>query len=214
MGIQERKKRDFASRRQRIISTAKNLLTQNGFNQVTLDDIAAEIEFSKGTIYNHFGSKEELYAHVLLEMLDHLLERLQAAADSASTAIEGIKYCLEAYLQFYSQHREYFHLLFFFDLFSDRYRLPEELLYEIRNRKLRCLFMLQRFIRQGIGRREIKEDLPPRRVAMILWGMGNGIINLVESGQMPKKNLTDFFYIGFDIAIEGLKYKNNPSCRI
>ena len=62
MGTRERKEREFETRRRLILDKAMDLFQKNSFAGVTLDDIASAIEFSKGTIYNHFGSKEEIYA--------------------------------------------------------------------------------------------------------------------------------------------------------
>ena len=44
-----------------LISTAKRLFSENGFERTTIDSIAEESGVTKMTIYNHFKSKEELF---------------------------------------------------------------------------------------------------------------------------------------------------------
>ena len=120
MGTRERKERDFESRRRLILATAKDLFVRNGFSGVTLDDIASGIEFSKGTIYNHFGSKEEIYATILLEHLDALLAELREATGTGRDMAGRVWNSMKAYVRFYREHREHFKLLFFIDLVSER----------------------------------------------------------------------------------------------
>jgi len=56
--LRERKK---ASTRQGISDAATQLFEEHGFEQVTLAEIAAAAEVAPKTIWNYFGSKEELF---------------------------------------------------------------------------------------------------------------------------------------------------------
>ena len=53
-----RKKADETHRR--ILQAALDCFTRHGYHATTMDDIAAESGTSKGTLYWHFGSKENL----------------------------------------------------------------------------------------------------------------------------------------------------------
>jgi AcrR family transcriptional regulator len=60
MSIQTRKKRELSEREELFLQVARRLLLERGFHGLTMDRIAEETEYSKGTIYLHFGCKEEL----------------------------------------------------------------------------------------------------------------------------------------------------------
>lgn len=60
MGIEERKKREFAERETKIIAAADRLLAKGGYLSLNLDELARGLEYSKGTLYQHFSSKEDL----------------------------------------------------------------------------------------------------------------------------------------------------------
>ncbi len=60
MGIEERKKREFAEREARMIAAADGLLAKGGYLGLNLDELARGLEYSKGTLYQHFSSKEDL----------------------------------------------------------------------------------------------------------------------------------------------------------
>jgi AcrR family transcriptional regulator len=56
-------------RESEIIATAAALLSSKGYAGMTLDDVANEVGISKPTLYQHFSSKEELGARILLDAL-------------------------------------------------------------------------------------------------------------------------------------------------
>jgi AcrR family transcriptional regulator len=207
MGTRERKEREFETRRRLILATATELFQKDGFAGVTLDDIASVIEFSKGTIYNHFGSKEEIYASILVEHLNILLSCLKEAAKTGRNTLERLRNSMKAYVRFYREHKEYFKLLFFIDLVSDHYRVPDKLLKEIRTLKIACLLELQNVVREGVRSGELEGGRPDAQVSMVMWGMINGIIQLVESRQFKEEDLDRLIGLGFEIVLGGLKRK-------
>lgn len=207
MGTRERKEREFETRRRLILDKAMDLFRKNGFAGVTLDDIASAIEFSKGTIYNHFGSKEEIYASILVEHLNILLSCLKEAARTGRDTHERLRNSMKAYVRFYREHREYFKLLFFIDLVSDHFRIPDALLKEIRTLKIACLLELQNVVKEGVRSGELEGGRPAAQVSMVMWGMINGIIQLVESRQFKEEDLDRLIGLGFEIVLGGLKRK-------
>lgn len=54
-------------KRRAIVEAALRVFAQVGYAQASLDVIAAEAGVSKPTIYNHLGSKENLFRHVMTE---------------------------------------------------------------------------------------------------------------------------------------------------
>ncbi|MFI7444633.1 TetR/AcrR family transcriptional regulator [Nonomuraea indica] len=56
-GLRERKKRQT---RQRISDVAIGLFVEHGFDNVTINEVAAAAEVSVNTVYNYFSAKEDL----------------------------------------------------------------------------------------------------------------------------------------------------------
>jgi AcrR family transcriptional regulator len=52
-------------RRQTILAAALSCFTRKGYDGTTMDDIAAELPFSKGLLYYYFKSKRELFLALL-----------------------------------------------------------------------------------------------------------------------------------------------------
>ncbi len=49
-----------AQTRARLLAAAARVYARRGFDGATLDEVAAEAGFTKGAVYSHFGSKENL----------------------------------------------------------------------------------------------------------------------------------------------------------
>lgn len=78
-GLRERKK---ALRRRAISDVATHLFVEHGFDEVTLADVAEAAQVSIKTIFNHFGSKEDLF-------LDREGELHQAVIDAVAERPAG-----------------------------------------------------------------------------------------------------------------------------
>lgn len=73
-GLRERKK---AATRQAISDTATRLFVRHGFEAVTVAQIAAAADVSVKTVFNYFGSKEELFFDREDEIRELLVTRLR-----------------------------------------------------------------------------------------------------------------------------------------
>ena len=56
-----------AETRDRILRAARDLFNRRGFADVSIDQIMAAADLTRGGFYNHFGSKEELFLHTVMD---------------------------------------------------------------------------------------------------------------------------------------------------
>ncbi len=56
--------------RDRIVEQARILFNREGFAEVSIDQIMAEVGLTRGGFYNHFRNKDELYAEAVASFLD------------------------------------------------------------------------------------------------------------------------------------------------
>lgn len=79
-----RKERERQFKRNEIVSAARIVFARRGFANATLDEIAEMAEFGKGTLYNYFSSKEELFETVLADGLDEIMEIATETCDGVN----------------------------------------------------------------------------------------------------------------------------------
>jgi len=86
-------------KRQAIIQAAINEFRDNGFEITSMDKIAATAGVSKRTVYNHFPSKEELFAEILNQLWIRVTEEQETAYRPDLPLREQLRGLLMAKLQ-------------------------------------------------------------------------------------------------------------------
>ncbi|QMV42757.1 TetR/AcrR family transcriptional regulator [Cohnella cholangitidis] len=62
---------DGEETKKRITNKAKHLFIQKGYGAVTMNEVCEEAGVSKGSLYHHFPSKDELFLFVIEEDSEH-----------------------------------------------------------------------------------------------------------------------------------------------
>jgi AcrR family transcriptional regulator len=92
-GLRERKK---ARTRRHIADTAARLFAEHGYEQVAVSDVAREAEVAEQTVYNHFGTKEQLVADRDEQIRDRLLELIRTRSPGVTPAAAVREYILKS----------------------------------------------------------------------------------------------------------------------
>lgn len=77
---ESRKQREIRLREARILAVARDQILEGGYLGLNMDRIAAQIEYSKGTIYQHFRNKEEILLALVNDALDTRQRMFRTAA--------------------------------------------------------------------------------------------------------------------------------------
>jgi TetR/AcrR family transcriptional regulator of autoinduction and epiphytic fitness len=67
-----------------ILQAVNSLLSEKGYDLMTVDEVAAVVGIAKASLYKHFESKERLAAAAMVRLLDRTLEIVEAQAASAA----------------------------------------------------------------------------------------------------------------------------------
>ena len=78
-----------APTRERLLQSARDLIEEGGYGAASVVAITARAGLAAGTLYRHFGSKEELFVEVFRSVCDRELQAMEAAAgqDNAAHAV-------------------------------------------------------------------------------------------------------------------------------
>jgi AcrR family transcriptional regulator len=78
-----RKDRERGMHRDQILAAARNLLGKKPYTEITVQEIAADAEFSVGYIYKIFESKEDIYVTLIRDQGDHFLRIVEREVGAA-----------------------------------------------------------------------------------------------------------------------------------
>lgn len=95
-----------AGTRQQIFDAAIALFAERGFSTTSVDDIAERAGIAKGSIYYHFGSKDQLFREMLDEGMRAVTARLREAADSAPPGWPAVQATVAGLLGQIRDHRD------------------------------------------------------------------------------------------------------------
>jgi len=74
-----------------ILDAARKLFISRGFEQTSVDEIAARARVAKGAVYHHFASKELIFAQIFEEMTAELAALVPPAARAGKDVLDSIR---------------------------------------------------------------------------------------------------------------------------
>ncbi len=80
-----------------ILQAAEEVLTEKGYYETSIDEIAARVGIAKGTVYLHFPSKEDLVVAIFMRDMQLLIENVTEIViqeQSASEKMRAILHCI------------------------------------------------------------------------------------------------------------------------
>jgi TetR/AcrR family fatty acid metabolism transcriptional regulator len=97
--------RDKELTRERILEAAEKLFAEKGFHETAMDEIVRASKVSKGGVYFHFPSKEELFFALLDKLADALQREVQREIARRRGAVAKIQGALEVVLRTLTSQR-------------------------------------------------------------------------------------------------------------
>lgn len=88
LSLRERKKIET---RNRILYTAVQLFQDRGFEQTSVDEIAAQANVSRGTFFNYFPNKESVLHEIAMTELQELVQLVEVKLAGRSSAVDKIR---------------------------------------------------------------------------------------------------------------------------
>jgi len=115
MGITERREREREALRTRIVEAARDIVSEEGLDALSMRAIAERIEYSPGTIYLYFRDKDELVREVIQEGFQRMAlwvqREIEAASPGDNPALQHR--CMgRAYAKFALDNTAYFRVMF------------------------------------------------------------------------------------------------------
>src|SRR5881397_3064755 len=99
-------------RRAQLLEAARGVFARQGFHGTSMDDVADAAGVTKPVLYQHFGSKRELYLELLEDVGGQMMAAVAKAVASARNPHQQVEAGFGAYFRFVEAHESAFKLLF------------------------------------------------------------------------------------------------------
>jgi AcrR family transcriptional regulator len=83
--------RTVAGTRERLLDAAQELIEEGGYGMASVIAIASRARVAAGTLYRHFGSKQELFVEVFRVVCDREVRAMDAAAQAMPSDVRHVE---------------------------------------------------------------------------------------------------------------------------
>ena len=174
--------------RQEILRTAARLFQQQGYDATSMNDVAAALKLSKGGLYHHFQSKDEILFRIMSHAMEITEERVinvvrriegaSVAGTRTGVAEERLRTLIRLHIQLVlsPEDREITVML------HENHPLPPTLRRKINGRKKDYLHFVEHVIADVQRKHNSQSPVTPRAAALALVGMINWIYQWYKPG--------------------------------
>ncbi len=194
MGIAERKERERLKRRTDIVDAAEKIFFTRGVENSTMDEVAAEAELSKGTLYLYFKSRDDLQFAIFMRGTDILMKMMREEISKENDGYTNLVSLAGSFIRFARGYPDYFNFFMHFE--SNRMgelNVSEEQI-QVYLKEQSPLALVSEQVLQGIADKSLRDDLPPEVFSATLWSQMLGVLLVL-------KNKADLYEI-FDLKAE------------
>jgi len=178
-----RKQREIEQRETDLLESARHILAERGYLGLNMDRIAEALEYSKGTIYQHFSCKEEVLLALAIqtnEKRTSMFARAAAFRGETRERITAIGAACELFVRLYP---EYFHVEQVLRTSSIWDKTSSERQQLLRGCEVRCMSIVAGIIRDAISRSDLqlRPEQSPEDLAFGMWSLSFGAYSIMTS---------------------------------
>lgn len=187
------------STRERILNSAKELFSQKGYHETTVEDIVKRAELSKGAFYFYFRSKEDVIKELTERMGERILSIMDRWLAKDLSAEETIRGHIRDFLVECYEDR-FISYIFFFELMcKEEFRsLHFQKLEKVKER-------LTKMVKRGFERGEFKCGTVELVVYTVMGFVRIVYLELLLLQNKSLEEVLSFTDMGLELILRGLK---------
>jgi TetR/AcrR family transcriptional regulator, cholesterol catabolism regulator len=183
--------------RQEILRTSARLFQQRGYDATSMNDVAAALKLTKGGLYHHFQSKDEILFNLMNHAMDITQERVIDAVKGVGDPEERLRALIRRHIEVVMSARDREITV----MLHENHPLPPAMRRRINARKKDYVHFVEDLIAEVQRARPAKSAVSPRAAAFALLGMINWIYQWYRpEGSLQEESLvrqyTEIFFAG------------------
>ena len=189
------------SRKERILESALHIFAEKGFQNTTISEISKNAGVSEATIYEYFGTKEELFFAIPEKISTESRKETNSILPHIPGAEGRIRYIVHGYCNQYQTMPDYSALVLLALMSNKKFRQTNA------HAAIRAMAHdLLNCIREGIQDGTFKKDLNPYLIRSILMGtMEHVFIHWHMQGRPPDANIMEMVDQFIEIVLKGIR---------
>jgi AcrR family transcriptional regulator len=174
------------------------MLIQDGFQNLNLDDLAEAVEYSKGTLYLHFRTKEDLALAVVTRALKERADFFERALKFQGRSREQVSAVGFACCHFAKVYPDYYNVEMMLKSLSFWEKADEGRQHLYAMEGSRCFRVMHRIVTEGLQSGDLpKSKLSPEQVVF-------GIASVAIGSHIMARNTHALMLAGIDDPLKAL----------
>jgi AcrR family transcriptional regulator len=183
--------------RQEILHAAARLFQQQGYDATSMNDVAAALGLSKGGLYHHFQSKDEILFHLMNQAMDITQEQVINPVRNVADPEQRLRMLIRRHIEVVLSVRDREITV----MLHENHPLPPSLRKRINARKKDYVHFVETLITEVQRVRQSKGTVTPKAAAFALLGMVNWIYQWYKpegplQGEQLARQYTEIFFAG------------------
>jgi AcrR family transcriptional regulator len=190
----------YNDKRRKILDSAAILFAKNGYERVTLDEIAKKLKLTKGSLYYYVKSKEDIFFQIQMQAVERVTLIVENALKSELDPLEKFRQTIKGFVRILTQPQ-----ILAYYRHETRF-LPVKMRDQILNKRGEFLSKFDQLILEGVKSGIIeKENWKIKDLAVL------GVVNWIPLWYSPKGKLSveeiadivvDFCLKGFGVNVK------------
>lgn len=190
-------RKEAGNKREQILLAAVDKFLEKDYYKVTVTEIAELAQVGKGTVYEYFSSKEELFKESFYHCADLYLHLFKTHLSEISSARQTMEEIFVKHLALIKENRNKLHLLF-----NERPQSLQELQAWILERRQELIGGVTGLVQEGIKLGEIRPDIDVEMASRLFLALNQMVIgemvvlDNIEIEEKRVKDLLDIYWNG------------------
>ena len=159
----------------RIIQAALELFVRNGYHGTSISDITRKVGVTKGALYAHFNSKDEVLIRIIEEFEIRFIDELiRSVSELPGNALDKFHHAISFTSQFAAQNQD---LCVFLTFLTTELNADVDFEPALKNVYRTYQKFISQLVRQGVQQGLFKEELDPDLTGLSFVAVHDGMLH-------------------------------------
>lgn len=188
-----------SNKREKILEAAVKVFSSKGFHEAKVEEIARLADVGKGTVYEYFSSKTQLFQEMFKAGLEFYYNSIAEELKATGSAKKKLTQAAKLHLRFIIEYRELAKITMSeHTCFEQEFR---EWLAKMREDKLETI---KGIIQSGIERGEFRKDVDTGAASMVFSGIMGALFAPAVMGNVAPEALEATLEQMLDVLLKGI----------
>ena len=189
-------------KRKLIMEAGLKIFSQKGFHKTKIEEIAQEAGIGKGTVYEYFAGKEQLFREILEEGLNYFDALLRDQISQGDNTKEKLEILIRLSLVLWQRYRPLAR-----SVLSEITQFDECFRTYLLEKHTRWLHYIEIILEEGIKRGEIREINSVLFARLFYGGIGY-LVNPYDDVSLSAQMITELATQTVDYYLQGVTRRN------